>query len=360
MSIEEDFVCLHEFPATARQKMKPEHWQYLLGATETETTAKRNRFALDTLAFRKKVLRDVSKVDVTTNFFGADLDMPVMMAPIGGLDDMHPLGGKAVAKAAQRAGVMYMHSYVGQSPIPDVRAMAPEAELGYALYVRGGDDWIDEYVKQSVDAGFRFFGITVDSSVYSRRERDIAARFAKPWRIGSDDTRHIQAGFDWDAVRRFRDRHPDVRLVLKGIEDPADAEQALDVGSAAIYVSNHGGRQLDHGIGSIAALTDIVDQVRGRAPVIVDGGICRGTDVVKALCLGADMVAIGRLYGYALGAAGEDGVVRMLELLKEETVTAMALLGVTSLSELGREFLVSAPSVTDPHQLSAFPLIERE
>tara|TARA_R110000787_G_scaffold16622_24_gene50746 strand:+ start:6636 stop:7718 length:1083 start_codon:yes stop_codon:yes gene_type:complete len=360
MSVEEDYLCLHEFPDTARRTLKPELWQYLLGATETETTAKRNRLALDTLAFRKKVLRDVRKVDCSTEFFGAKLQLPVMLAPIGGLDDLHPEGGKAVSRGVEAAGAMYMHSYVGRSPIPDCRAAAPDAELGFSLYIRGGDDWIDEYVKQAVDAGFRFFGITVDSAVYSRRERDISARFAKPWRVGTDDTRHYQAGFDWDAVKRFRDRHPDVRLVLKGIEDPADAEMALDVGSAAIYVSNHGGRQLDHGIGSISAMKEIIQQVRGRAPVIVDGAICRGSDVVKALCLGADMVAIGRLYGYALSAAGAEGVTRMLQLLQEEIHEVMALLGVTSLSELGPEFLVSAPPVVEPHQLSAFPLINRE
>lgn len=360
MTIEEDYVCLHEFPEAARKSLKNELWQYLLGATETETTARRNRLALDQLGFRKKVLRDVREVDTSASLFGADLRMPVMLAPIGGLDDMHPEGGKAVAVGAAAGGAMYMHSYVGRSPIPDVRAASPDAELGFALYVRGDDGWIDEYVKQASDAGFRFFGITVDSAVYSRRERDIAARFAKPWRIGTDNTRHFQAGFDWDAVRRFRDRHPDVKLVLKGIEDPEDAELAVEIGTAAVYVSNHGGRQLDHGIGSVAALPEIVAQVAGRLPVIVDGGICRGSDVVKALCLGADAVAIGRLYGYALSAAGAPGVTRMLDLLHEEIVEVMALLGATSNSELKPDFLRPAPAVTEPHQLSAFPLIARE
>jgi isopentenyl diphosphate isomerase/L-lactate dehydrogenase-like FMN-dependent dehydrogenase len=360
MSIEEDFVCLHEFPEAARKGLKQDLWQYLLGATETETTARRNRLALDQLGFRKKVLRDVGKVDTSATLFGANLRMPVMLAPIGGLDDMHPEGGKAVAVGAAAGGAMYMHSYVGRSPIPDVRAAAPDAELGFALYVRGGDDWIDEYVKLATDHGFRFFGITVDSAVYSRRERDIAARFAKPWRIGADDTRHYQASFNWDAVRRFRDRHPDVPLVLKGIEDPDDAEMAVELGSAAVYVSNHGGRQLDHGIGSVAALPEILERVAGRVPVIVDGSICRGSDVVKALCLGASAVAIGRLYGYALSAAGAPGVARMLDLLHEEIVEVMALLGATSIADLKPDFLRPAPSVTEPHQLSAFPLIPRE
>jgi glycolate oxidase len=166
-----------------------------------------------------------------------------------------------------------------------------------------------------------------------------------------------QASFSWDNVKRFKDRHR-IPLILKGIGTGEDAGIACEHGVDVVYVSNHGGRQLDHGRGSMDVLPEVVDAVRGRARVMIDGSIARGTDVVKAIALGADAVAVGRLYCYALAAEGSAGVHRMLELLEEEVAIAMALAGARGLAELNRSFLhFGAPPVTAPHVHSAFPLL---
>ena len=162
--------------------------------------------------------------------------------------------------------------------------------------MRGDDAWTDDIVHRAVAAGYDAFAITVDTAAYSRRERDIAARFVKPWRTAASGHEY-QAGFSWASVRRFKDRHR-IPLILKGIATAEDAAIACEHGVDVIYVSNHGGRQLDHGRGAMEVLPDVLQAVRGRAKVMVDGGICRGTDVVKAMALGADAVAVGRLYCY--------------------------------------------------------------
>ena len=169
----------------------------------------------------------------------------------------------------------------------------------------------------------------------------------------------FQKRLSWDQVKRFKDSH-DIPLALKGIATAEDAGRAVELGVDGIYVSNHGGRQLDHGRGAIDVLPEVVTAVGGKAEIIVDGGFYRGTDVVKAMALGADAVALGRLQGYAMGAAGEAGVSRMLELPATEIEICLGLLGVTSFADLDESYLHPAPSVTEPHVLSAFPLLEED
>jgi glycolate oxidase len=203
------------------------------------------------------------------------------------------------------------------------------------------------------------FCFTVDTAHYSRRERDIVKRFAKPWRAGVDaSARRAQAALTWADIARIRRAYA-IPLILKGIATPEDARIAVDHGVEVVYVSNHGGRQLDHGSGSVQVLPGIVDAVGGKATVIVDGGIYRGTDIVKAIALGADAVGLGRLYCYALTAAGAAGIVRMLEILEDEVHAAMGLLGVTRLGDLEPGYLQhGAPTVSEPSALSAFPLLD--
>jgi glycolate oxidase len=221
--------------------------------------------------------------------------------------------------------------------------------------VRGDDAFVDDHVKRAKDNGYTLFCMTVDSAHYSRRERDIDKRFVKPWRQAATGM-NWQAALSWDQVKRFKDTH-DVPLILKGIATAEDAAIACEHGVDGIYVSNHGGRQLDHGVGSLAALPEVVKAVDKRAVVMVDGGFMRGTDVVKAIVLGAQIVGLGRLQCLGLAAAGQAGLERALELLEDEVRISLALLGVTSYSQLDASYVREAPVVAEPDALSAFPLL---
>ena len=176
----------------------------------------------------------------------------------------------------------------------------------FQLYVRGDDAFVDDHVRRARDHGYRGFCLTVDTAYYSRRERDLARRFVKPWRAAATGFDY-QPGLSWDQVKRFKDTHPDVPLVLKGIATAEDAEIACRHGVEVVYVSNHGGRQLDHGRGSLDVLPEVVRAVGGRRAGMVDGGFVRGTDIVKAIALGADVVGLGRIACFGLAAAGDSG-----------------------------------------------------
>jgi glycolate oxidase len=226
----------------------------------------------------------------------------------------------------------------------------------FQLYVRGDDAWTDDWVRRAKDNGFVAFCLTVDVASYSRRERDLLGRFVKPWRARATEGAAFQAGLSWDHVNRFKDKH-DLPLIIKGIATVEDAELAVQHGVEVVYVSNHGGRQLDHGLGSAAVLPGIVEAVKGRAEVWVDGGFMRGSDIVKAIALGAKTVGIGRLCGLGLAAAGVPGLVRTLELLEEEVRICLGLLGVASYAELTPAHLAAAPAINLPDTFSAFPLL---
>lgn len=349
-----DFLTLHEIVKEARKKLSNNIWDYLIGGTETETTLKRNRMALDMLAFRPRALRDVSSIDCGGSLLGRKLRIPVALAPIGSLESFEAGGGATAAKAAGEFNVFTILSSVSQ---PGMEAVA-EAGGGpkiFQLYVRGDDAWVDDHVRRAIDSGYDAFCLTVDTAVYSRRERDIAKRFVKPWRQRAAGL-EFQAALNWNHVKRLKDKF-DIPLVIKGLATPEDAALACENGVEVVYVSNHGGRQLDHGRGSTDVLPEIVDAVAGRAEVVVDGGFSRGSDIVKAIALGASAVGIGRLVGYGMAAAGQEGLVRVLELLEAEMNECLGLLGVTSLGELDRSYLHPAQPVTLPHVHSAFPLL---
>ena len=351
-----DFQCLHEFIPAARAKLSDHIWGYLVGATETETTLRRNRLAIDSLALRPRVCVDVSKIDLGSHLYGRNLRMPVILAPVGSLESFDPGGAATAGQAASAFNIPIMVSSVTHPGLEEAAAAAPGPKI-FQLYVRGDDAWIDDVVKRAVGAGYDAFAITVDTAAYSRRERDIAGRFVKPWRAAATGQSY-QAGFTWDNVKHFKDKHG-IPLILKGIATAEDAALCCEHGVDGVYVSNHGGRQLDHGRGSMDVLPEIAAAVRGRAKIIIDGSICRGTDIVKAIALGADAVAMGRMYCYALAAGGEAGVHKMLELLEHELGVAMALAGARSLNELHPGFLSrNAPCVATPHAHSAFPLLQ--
>lgn len=349
------FLTMHEFAKAAKNRLDANIWDYLTGATETETTMRRNRLALDTLAFRPRVLRDVSMIDTTAEMFGQKLRLPVALAPVGGLESFGANGAATAGQGASAFGVPLIVSSVTKPGLEETAANTPGPKI-FQLYVRGDDSFIDDYADRSVAAGYDAFCFTVDTAVYSRRERDIARRFAKPWRARVQGI-EFQAALSWKQIDRFKAKYK-LPVILKGIATAEDAALACDHGVDVVYVSNHGGRQLDHGRGAMDVLPEVVQAVGGRAKVWIDGGFSRGTDVVKALCLGADLVGLGRLYCYALAADGAAGVERMLEILETEIYTTMGLLGATKFSELNPSFIHSGALATNaPHVFSAFPLL---
>ena len=356
MNAKEQFLTLQEIVATARRKLAPGPWNYLAGATETETTMRRNRQALDRIAFRPRVLNDVSKVDSTATFMGKKVRLPVMLAPVGGMESFAQGAAADAARGAAQFGIPQMLSSVCQ-PGLEATAAAADTIRVFQLYVRGDNAWVDDFVKRALANGFTGFCFTVDSAHYSRRERDLAGRFAKPWRPVDGAGMQFQAALSWDQVKRYKDKY-DLPLALKGIATAEDAEIAIEHGVEIIYVSNHGGRQLDHGLGSAAVLPEILKAVNGHAEVWVDGGFMRGSDIVKAICLGAKTVGIGRLACLGLAAAGVPGLVRTLELLEEEVRICLGLLGVASFAGLTPRHVTAAAPVFEPHVLSAFPLID--
>ena len=353
----DDPATLHEIVEQARRRLPDGVWSYFVGGAESETTMQRNRQALDAIAFRPRVLRDVSGVDCTATLLGRTLRAPVLLAPIGSLQDLHPAGGAAVAEAAARAGVAMMMSSVS-APGLEATARAGDGLKIFQLYVRGDAGWVADHVRRAVDAGYDAFCFTVDLDFYSRRERDLAKRFVTTARRNASGEEH-QKRFAWDDVKRVRDRF-DVPLVLKGIATGEDAALACEAGIDVVYVSNHGGRQLDHGRGSIDVLPEVVEAVAGRAEILVDGGFLRGTDVVKAIALGATAVGLGRLNGFAIAAAGAAGIVRMLELLEDEIRTCLGLLGVNRLAELDASYLHRTEPVRTDGMRSAYPLLDQD
>jgi glycolate oxidase len=221
------------------------------------------------------------------------------------------------------------------------------------LYVRGDEAWVDDHVARAIDNGYSAFALTVDTAIYSRRERDIAKRYVTVGRRRASG-RDYQAALDWGTVKRIKSKFK-IPLAIKGIATAEDAKVAVDHGVDFVYISNHGGRQLDHGRGSMDVLPEIVDAVGKRAKIIIDGSFCRGSDIVKAIASGATLVAIGRMQCYALAAGGQAGVVRLLELLEDEVMRSLGMLGVTRFADLDRSYLHAAMPANAPHVLSAFP-----
>ena len=353
-----DFQNLHELVAKARANLNQNAWDYIVGGTETETTLRRNRMALDEIAFRPRVLRDVGKTDASVQVMGRKLRLPVMLAPVGALETFDPGGGGAVVRGVGSFGAAHMLSSVSEPGLENVAKAAPDALRIYQLYVRGDDAFVDDRIERAIANGYAAFCLTVDTAHYSRRERDLAKRYVRANRRDVSG-REFQMGLDWRSVKRIKDKYK-IPLVIKGIATAEDAIIAVDHGVEWIYVSNHGGRQLDHGRGAMHVLPEIVAAVAGRAKIMVDGSFCRGTDIVKAIASGADLVGLGRLQCWALAAGGEAGIVRMLELLEDEVQRCLGLLGVNTFAELDKSYLHAAAATNAPGVFSAFPLLEIE
>jgi len=371
-----ELSTLQEIVLEARNRLKAEVWDFIAGATEAEVTLRRNRQGLDCLAFNPRVLRDVARIDTARTFLGFKLAIPVMMAPIGSLTLIDPTGAVAVANACAQCGTVMFYSTFADPPLAEVRSKV-DHPLILGLYVRGDQVWLDRALDEAKAAGCVAIAVVTEAPYYSRRERDLINRFRsrgsksgtyaatqKILREGGSveeqESAHasmVTARLTWKTIERIRDRS-DLPIILKGVSTPADAELAIDLGVSAIYISNHGGRQLDCAHGTVQLLPRIVEAVAGKAPIIVDGGICRGTDVIKAIALGAQAVCIGRLQCWALAAGGEAALVRALDILEEEIIITMGLLGVTQLSDLDRSYIEPTDAIEPAHLLNAFPVVK--
>ena len=367
----------------ARRRLPRGVFDYIDGAAEDEHTLANNRRAFEAIAFRPRVLRDVSAVDTTTTLLGKPLPFPLVLAPTGFTRIADPEGELAVARAAARAGLAYTLSTLGTRSIEEVAAVAAAvtgpARLWFQVYVWRDRGLVAEMISRAAAAGYEALVVTVDTAVLGRRERDVRRGFSLPpkiglgtfvdgalhpgwtWRfvraepirfanvagldVGDGSTavslaEYVNSQFDpalaWDDLDWMRSvwRGP---IVVKGIQTVADAVLAADHGVEAIALSNHGGRQLDGAPAPIELVAPVAQAVGDRTEIICDGGIRRGGDIVKALALGATACMTGRPYLYALGAAGERGVDHVIGLLHEGMRRTMALVGVSRVDALGSE-----------------------
>jgi glycolate oxidase len=348
-----DFVSNEQIIAAARRHLPEGDWNYLVAGSESETTLRRNRLAFDRVAFRPRVLRDVGKIDTSTTFLGHHLRIPVMNAPIGSLQAFTPTGGVAVAEAAHEFGIVPVISTATQPGLEAIAEASPGPKI-FQLYVREDDPGIEALLKRVVAAGYVGLAVTVDLAVDSRRERAMLSGYTRPSRRGITYNSVFQARLDWDRLEWIRAQAPGLPLMVKGVQTAEDAGLCVEHGVDVIWVSNHGGRQLDHAMGTLDTLREVTEVVEGRVPIVLDGGVQRATDILKAIAMGAQCVALGRLSGYGLAANGKDGLVRMLEILEHEMVSAMGLLGVTRIDQLSPAYLRRAEPVTPPHEMSAW------
>lgn len=353
-----ELLTTTEIVALAKERLTASAWDFVTGGAETETTSIRNRHALDSIALRPRVLRNVSGTDLSTTFIGTKQRLPVLLAPLASLTDIDPEGALPIARAAKEYGCLMFVSSVTRPGLDEV-ARAAGDNLVLQLYADGDDRWVVDAAKRAADAGCKAVCLTVDVPTFGRRERSLHARQTISGRpFGGQRTGESHRGrADWKVVAKLR-RALDVPLMIKGIQTAEDTALALEHGVDVIYVSNHGGRQLDHGRGAIDLLPEIVGSARGKAEIVVDGGFMRGTDIIKGVAKGAAMIGLGRLQALALGAAGETGVVRMLELIETELRVAMKLLGANRCSELDGSYLQPAAPVRAPTALGAFPLLD--
>ena len=355
-----EFLTLSEIVKKAKQNLDQGAWDYLVGGADTESALRRNRESVESWVFKPRILNDVSNVEVETELLGTRLRIPVIMPPIGSIQVFEASGGLGVARAVEEFGILQILSSVCSPTFEQVAAEVPGPRI-YQLYLVDDEAWMDDVIERAIAAGYTGFCLTADTQTYSRRERDIMKRYVplsgRSTSAGGGGLGFAaQATMSWDTVAHIKDKF-DIPLVIKGVGVAADADRCVEAGVDVVYISNHGGRQLDHTRGCIDALPEIAKAVAGRVPVVVDGGFMRGADVVKALCLGADVVGMGRFEALAMAAGGSKALVTALNILEHEIKTTMALAGVSTLEELNPELMERAQPLQPAHVLSAFPLI---
>ena len=352
-------VNLAEFEDAARARLPREAYDYYAGGANDEITLCRNREAYGEIALHYPVLRDVSSRNTSTTILGERISFPVMVAPTAFQRMACPDGECAAARAAGRAGTAMVVSTLSTTTIEEV-ATASVGPLWFQLYIYKDRRATTALIRRAEEAGCRALVLTVDAQVWGRREADVRNNFKLPDGLtvanladyakemfpagipGSGLAAYVSQMLDpslsWKDLAWLRGQTK-LPILLKGIVRADDAKLAVEHGTDGIIVSNHGGRQLDTAPATIEALPCVIDAVGGKIPVLIDGGVRRGTDVVKALALGARAVLVGRPILWGLAAGGEEGAFRVLEMLKAEFDLAMALCGARSVREIDRPLL---------------------
>src|ERR1700722_2314975 len=356
-----DAINVFDFEPAAFKNVPPAHFGYMASGLDDEVTLRANREDFLKFQLMPRRLNDVSKVDASIELFGTRYDSPIFVCPTGANQFFHPDGELAVAKAARAGNHLQIVSTSSNYSVEDV-TKARGAPIWFQLYASPQWEVAQALIKKAEAAGCPVLAVTTDRVAGRNQETlfrltrsdtrncsdchdrsSFAARVARRHNYDGIDLSGVTgsgeaSNLTWDSVKRMRDiTH--MKIVLKGIITPADAELAVQNGIDGILVSNHGGRGEDNGRSTIDALTDIIAAVKGRMPVIVDSGFRRGTDAVKALAMGAQAVGIGRPYLWGLGAFGQEGVERVLEILRNETRVAMQQCGVRSVKELNASFV---------------------
>ena len=378
-----DLACWNvaDLRERARRRLPRGIWEYAERGTEDERGMARNRAAFDRVTFRPRVLRGVQAVDTSSQIFGKQVPFPLALAPTGAAGLLWYKGDLALARAAAAAGVPFTISSAGTMDLDQIAVAG--GRLWFQLYYWEDRALSHAVVERAHDIGCEALFITLDMPVPPNREYIHRNGFGTPFRLNARNTLDVlrhprwlagvmgryaldggvptqanlpnrlrakvtrgappgalfkQDDLDWNAIAILRDRWPG-RLMLKGVLHPEDAERALSLGADGVVVSNHGGRALDSSMATLDALPAVVSAVGGKMTIMLDSGVRRGSDVVKAVALGADAVLAGRAALYGLGAAGEAGVSRTLELLKAETARTMAMLGTRDVSEIDSRVL---------------------
>src|SRR6266478_7302023 len=336
------FVTVSEIRKVGKKLLPRDLWYYGDGTAESETTKRRNRRAIDRLAIRQDILVDVREIDLRTSLLGQPLSWPVVIAPMGGLILFHPEGDREMARGAAQGDTLQFLSGAAGWSVEDV-AKAGTGPKMFQLYHHGDRTWAADLLSRVEASGYKSVVLTVDVQVYGRRERDIVNRFSPrdamskaPNPRGPDGS--YPERLTWDDVAWLK-KTTRLPIGIKGIMTARDAKRAVEAGVELIWVSNHGGRQLDHTQATIDALPPIVDTVAGAAAIVVDGGFTRGTAVLKGLALGATVVAVGRTVLWGLAADGAAGVACALDIMRRELRTTMALAGQTSVKNLERDLV---------------------
>jgi L-lactate dehydrogenase (cytochrome) len=374
-------VGIGDFRPLARLRLPRPVFDYLDGGADGEVTLRENCRVFDDVTFRPRYAVPVSDCDLRTRVLGFEVSFPALLAPVGYSRLMHPDGEKGAARAAGRAGTAYILSTISGHRVEDVKA-ASSGPVCFQLYLMGGREASEAVIERARVAGCAALVVTIDTPVAGMRERDfrngmkelmggsllskipfLPQMLARPgWLVsylldgglsrlpnvvipGKGPMELIdvaaalaRAAVTWDDLGWIR-KHWTGPIVIKGLLTGDDARRAVDAGAAAVVVSNHGGRQLDGVSPSLRALPEVVAAVGGQVEVLMDGGIRRGSDIVKAICLGAKAVLCGRAYAYGLAAAGEAGVTRTFEILRADVDRTLKLLGCTSIAALDRSYV---------------------
>jgi isopentenyl diphosphate isomerase/L-lactate dehydrogenase-like FMN-dependent dehydrogenase len=336
-------MTIDDYEPLARERLPKEVFDFVAGGAGDEWTLRENTRAFDRWVIRPRVLRGVEEPDTATEVLGVPLAMPVAIAPWAYQRLVHPEGELATARAAANAGTLMVVATPAERDLEAIAAVS-DAPKWFQLYVLRDRRVSEGMLHRAAEAGYGAVVFTVDLPVGGLRHRDLRNAFEIPPSMRARGGEY-ERGIRWDDVAWIKE-HTGLPVLVKGILAPGDVPLALEAGADGVIVSNHGGRQLDGTPASVDALPGIVASAGGRIPVLMDGGVRRGTDVLKAIALGATMVFVGKAAAWGLAVDGEDGVARVLEILREELENAMILSGCHSVSEITPE-LVTRASPTD-------------